>query len=48
LKVIDLDDQPVFESQAAYLERHGLLTDGERECLPGDAFEQVAYVESAC
>ena len=44
VQVIDESDPPVFESQAAYLERHGLLSDDERECLPGDAFEPVAYV----
>lgn len=41
---IDPSDPPVFESQAAYLDRHKLLTDDERECLPADAFEPVAYV----
>jgi hypothetical protein len=30
---IDPDDPPVFESQAAYLERHGLLLPGERRRL---------------
>ena len=29
-KGIDLKDPPVFESEAAYLDRLGLLTDGER------------------
>ena len=31
--------------QAAYLDRHKLLSDDERESLPGDAFEPVAYVD---
>ena len=31
---IDPDNPPVFESQAAYLERHKLLPDAEREALP--------------
>jgi hypothetical protein len=35
---------PLFESQTAYLNRHKLLSDDEREALPGDAFEPVAYV----
>ena len=33
------DDPPRFEAQAAYLERHGLLTAAERRRLPADAFE---------
>jgi hypothetical protein len=33
--------------QAAYLERHKLLTDAERVSLPVDAFEPVRYVETA-
>ena len=37
-------EPPTFESQAAYLDRHGLLTDDELEVLPADAFEPVAYV----
>ena len=38
---IDPDDPPVFESQAAYLKRHGLLTTAERKALGKvpDAFE---------
>ena len=38
LQAIDPADPPVFESQAAYLDRHKLLTEVERECLPADAF----------
>jgi len=34
----------LFESQAAYLDRHKLLSDDERDALPGDAFEPVRYV----
>ena len=30
--------------QAAYLDRQKLLSDEERESLPGDAFEPVSYV----
>ena len=41
---IDPDAPPTFESQAAYLERHKLLTDDERDALPGNAFEPVRYV----
>ena len=44
LHVPDPDDPPTFESQASYLDRHNLLTDDERESLPADAFEPVAYV----
>ena len=43
-EAIDPDDPPVFESQAAYLDRHKLLTDDERDALPGDAFEPVRYI----
>ena len=31
----DLDDPPLFESQHAYLKRHGLLEPGERKPLTG-------------
>jgi len=43
-EAIDPNDPPVFESQAAYLERYKLLSDGGREALPTDAFEPVRYV----
>lgn len=33
------DDPPTFESEAAYLERHGLLTAAERRRLPAGAFD---------
>jgi hypothetical protein len=32
------------KKKTAYLERHKLLSDDERESLPADAFETVAYV----
>lgn len=38
-RAIDPDDPPRFESEAAYLERLGLLTDEERRRLPRAAFE---------
>jgi hypothetical protein len=41
LHVPDPADPPMFESEAAYLDRLGLLTDGERDCLPPDAFKPV-------
>ena len=44
LKAIDPSDPPTFESQASYLDRHKLLSDAERESLPGNAFEPVRYV----
>ena len=40
----DPDDPPIFESQAAYLERHGLLTPAEKGALTPEAFEP----ESVC
>jgi hypothetical protein len=36
---IDPTDPPRYESQAAYLQRHGLLEEAERRRLPADAFE---------
>lgn len=36
---VDPHDPPTFESQATYLERHGLLTDDERARLTAAAFE---------
>ena len=38
-KPVDSNDPPLFESQTAYLERHGLLTDAEKATLPGDAYD---------
>jgi hypothetical protein len=35
---IDPDDPPVFEAQATYLERHGLLLPGERQRLTDEDF----------
>ena len=42
---IDPADPPVFESQAAYLKRHGLFLRGEERRLPVDAFEPEVVVE---
>jgi hypothetical protein len=36
---IDPGDPPVFESQASYLERHGLFLPGERKRLKKEDFE---------
>lgn len=38
----DVTDAPRFESQAAFLDRHGLLTNTERKRLPRGAFEPEA------
>lgn len=38
-QAIDPDDPPRYESEAAYLDRHRLLTAEERAALPEDAFE---------
>ena len=35
---IDPEDPPSFESEAAYLDRHGFLSAAERKALPPDAF----------
>jgi hypothetical protein len=40
--VIDPDDPPVFESQASYLKRHGLLLDGELKRLKKADFKPEA------
>jgi hypothetical protein len=40
-ETLDADDPPVFESEASYLERHGLLTTSERGRLKADAFAPV-------
>jgi hypothetical protein len=39
---IDKADPPTFESEASYLDRHGLLSETERKVLPPDAFEPEA------
>jgi hypothetical protein len=39
---IDPNDPPVYESQARYLERHGLLLPGERQRLRKADFEPEA------
>jgi hypothetical protein len=38
-QAIDPDDPPRYESEAAYLDRHGLLSAEERAELSADAFE---------
>ena len=38
-KAIDPSDPPIYESQPAYLHRHGLFIDGERERLSVDALD---------
>ena len=38
------DDPPLFESEASCLDRHGLLSNTERESLFSDAFEPVVYI----
>jgi hypothetical protein len=37
-----VDDPPLFESEAAYLKRHGFLTAAERRALSAHAFAPVA------
>ncbi len=44
---IDPNDPPLFEAQATYLERHGLLLPGERRRLTGRDFEAEAVMPSA-
>jgi hypothetical protein len=39
---LDPADPPVFESEAAYLDRHGLMPDAERRRVPASAFEPEA------
>ena len=46
IQAIDPNDPPVFESQAAYLDRYKLLTEEEREYLPADAFVAVPYQDT--
>ena len=41
---IDPDDPPLFEAEATYLERHGLLLPGERELLTEADFEPEAVL----
>lgn len=38
-EAIDRNDPPLFESEASYLDRHGLLTQQERARLGADAWE---------
>ncbi len=41
----DPEDPPTFESQAAYLDRHGLLTAEERKAIGPEAFAAEPLVE---
>lgn len=41
---VDSNNPPLFESQAAYLDRHGLLTELERKMLPQHAFDLEAVI----
>lgn len=43
-KALDTSDPPLYESQAAYLERHGLLSDREKAILPEGAYDLEAVV----
>ena len=43
-KPVDKNDPPLFESQATYLERHGLLSDKEIAALPEDAYDLEAVI----
>jgi hypothetical protein len=36
---LDPDDPPRYESEATFLDRHGLLSAAERLALPPDAFD---------
>jgi hypothetical protein len=42
---LEEDDPPLFESQSAFLERHGLFLPGERRRLAPDAFAPVPLAE---
>jgi hypothetical protein len=41
-KAIDPDDPPIFESQASYLKRNGLLSPAEAKRIPAEAWEPEA------
>jgi hypothetical protein len=43
-KPVDTGDPPLFESQAAYLKRHGLLSDQESAALPENAYDLEAVI----
>ncbi len=45
---IDPDDPPMFESEAAYLDRHGLMLSGERRRLKPADFEPESALEILC
>lgn len=42
--LLDPNDPPLFEAQAAYLDRHGLLLPGERERLTDEDFKPEAVI----
>lgn len=44
-EALDENDPPIFESQATYLDRHGLLTDSERKRLKPEDFEPESVLE---
>ena len=46
-RAIDPDDPPRFESEATFLDRHGLLSAAERTALPADAFEDEVMLPAA-
>jgi hypothetical protein len=43
---VDPNDPPVYESEAAYLDRHGLLTPGEKRRLTEEDFKPQILVEA--
>jgi hypothetical protein len=43
-RAIDPTDPPIYESQATYLQRHGLLSSSELAQIPPDAFTTPEYV----
>lgn len=45
-KLLDANDPPLYESQAAFLDRHGLMSDREKATLPKDAFNPEAVVRT--
>ena len=43
---IDPEDPPTYESQASYLDRHGLLTDAERAVLDAQGWPEPETVQA--
>lgn len=43
-KPLDKNNPPLYESQAAFLQRHGLLSEEEMEILPADAYDLEVIV----